>query len=70
MADGISNWLFGKGALKKAEGETKAEPKKDIGQGYSQSDMSRLADESAKRARASESKSAAPKRSTKAPSKR
>lgn len=67
---GISDWLFGKGALKKAGGDAKAEPKKDIGQGYSQSDMSRLADESAKRARASESKSAAPKRSAKSQSKR
>lgn len=70
MAGGISDWIFGKGALKKAAGETKAEPQKDIGRGYSQSDMSRLAEESAKRARASESKSAAPKRTTKAASKR
>lgn len=67
---GISDWLFGKGALKKAGGDSKPEPKKDIGQGYSQADMSRLADESAKRQKDQEAKSAPPKRSTKAQSKR
>jgi hypothetical protein len=67
---GISDFFFGKGALKSAGGDSKAEPKKDIGQGYSQSDMTRLAEESAKRARANESKSSPPKRTTKAPSKR